>query len=134
MPYKYVLPLMVWFLRRFGLKTGTDFSCFGLKSSMVFEEMHERICRFNSKLMNKKERVICEVEVDLKKSFCWRSNVSNDNIISTYARSENGYGFYQDRSGNGCRKKTTFWSRIWRTGWGGTPPRRIPRNTPPVNS
>ena len=86
-------PLTVWFSRRFGLKTGTDFSYFGLKSSMVFEEMHERICRFNSKLMNKKERVICEVEVDFKNSFCWRSNLNNDNIISAYARYENRYGF-----------------------------------------
>ena len=95
---------MVWFLRHFGLKTGTDFPYFGLNSSMVSEEIHERICRFNSKLMNKKERVICEVEVDFKKSFCWRSNVSNDNIISDPARSENGYGLYEDRSVNRCGK------------------------------
>ena len=27
----------------------------------------------------------------MKKSFCWRANLSNDNIISAYARSENGY-------------------------------------------
>ena len=94
LPYRYVSPLMVWFLRRFGPKKGTDFAYFGLNSSMVFEEMHESICRFNSKLMNKKERVICEVEVDfIKKSFCWRSNLSNDNTISAYARYENGYGF-----------------------------------------
>ena len=128
---------MVWFLRRFGLKTGTDFAYFAdLNSSMVFEEMHERICRFNSKLMNKKERVICGVEVDFKKSFCWRSNVSNDNIISAYARSENGYGFYEDRCGNGCGKKQLFGPEIG-AGFrepGGTPPRRIPRNIPPVNS
>ena len=129
---------MVWFLRHFGLKTGTDFTYFaGLNSSMVFEEMHERICRFNSKLMNKKERVIWEAEVDFKKSFCWRSNVSNDIIISAYARSENGYGFYEDRSGNGCEKKQLFGPEIG-AGFGepgGTPPRRIPRNTrPPLNS
>ena len=43
--------------------------------------------------MNKKERVICEFEVDFKKSFCWRSNLSNDNIISACGRSENGQGF-----------------------------------------
>ena len=42
--------------------------------------------------MNKKERAICEFEMDFKKSFCWRSNLSNYNIISTYARSENGRG------------------------------------------
>ena len=29
--------------------------------------------------MNKKERVICEFEVDFKKSFCWRSNQSTVN-------------------------------------------------------
>ena len=96
---------------------------------MVFEEMHERICRFNSKLMNKKERVICEVEVDFKKSFCWRSNVSNDNIISDHARSENGYGFYEDRSVNGCGKKQLFDPGFGEPGC--THPRRIPSNTPP---
>ena len=42
--------------------------------------------------MNKKERVTCEFEVDFTKSFCWRSNLSNDNIISAYARSKNGCG------------------------------------------
>ena len=39
---------------------------------------------------NKKERVICKFKVDFKKSFCWWSNLSNDNIISTYARSQIG--------------------------------------------
>ena len=42
--------------------------------------------------MNKKES-ICEFEMDLKKYFCWRSYLSNDFIISSYARSENGFGF-----------------------------------------
>ena len=45
--------------------------------------------------MNKKERVICEFEVDFKKSFCWRSNLSNNILISAYARSENGCGKWQ---------------------------------------
>ena len=31
--------------------------------------------------MNKKESVICEFEMDFKKSFCWRSNLSNICII-----------------------------------------------------
>ena len=44
--------------------------------------------------MNKKERVICEFQMGFKKSFCWRSSLRNDNIISAYARPENGYGFY----------------------------------------
>ena len=30
----------------------------------------------------------------LKKSFCWHSNLSNDDIISTYSKSYNGYGFW----------------------------------------
>ena len=45
--------------------------------------------------MNKKGRVICEFEtMKFKESFvCWRSNLTNDNISSAYAGSENGYGF-----------------------------------------
>lgn len=35
--------------------------------------------------MNKKERVMCEVEMDFKTSFCRRSpDLSNDDIISAY--------------------------------------------------
>ena len=37
--------------------------------------------------MSKKERELCEFEMDFKKSFCWRSNPSNDDIISAYSRS-----------------------------------------------
>ena len=37
--------------------------------------------------MNKKERVISEFEMGLKKSFCWRSKLSNREIkIHVYAR------------------------------------------------
>ena len=45
--------------------------------------------------MNKNGRVICEFEtMEFKESFvCWRSNLTNDNTSSAYARSENGYGF-----------------------------------------
>ena len=49
---------MVWFLRRFGVKTGIDFAHFGLELGMVFEEtteVYERIHRFNSKSITKKE-------------------------------------------------------------------------------
>ena len=53
------VPQRVWFLRRFGLKRGIDFAYSGLNSGMVFEGMHERICRFslgrfNSKWIRKK--------------------------------------------------------------------------------
>ena len=33
--YRYVLPERVWFLSRFGQKTGIDFKYFGLKLGMV---------------------------------------------------------------------------------------------------
>ena len=39
--YRYVPPLRVGFLRRFGLKTGTQFVHFGLESGMVFGELRE---------------------------------------------------------------------------------------------
>ena len=58
-PYKYVPSQRVGFLRPFGLKTGIDFAHFGLESGMVFEEttwVYERIYRFNSKLVRKKEK------------------------------------------------------------------------------
>ena len=40
-PYRYVLPQMVGFLRRFALKTGIDFTHFGLGSGMVFEQLRK---------------------------------------------------------------------------------------------
>ena len=51
-PYRYVPPQRVGFLRRFGVKTVTDFARCGLASGMVFEEttgVYERINRFSSK-------------------------------------------------------------------------------------
>ena len=45
-------PQRVCFLRRFGLKTDTDFAHFDLESGLIFEGttgVYERICRFNSK-------------------------------------------------------------------------------------
>ena len=50
--YRYVPSQRVWFLSRFGLKTGIDFDHYGLKSSMVFEGTtgaYKRICLFNAK-------------------------------------------------------------------------------------
>ena len=49
---RYVPPQRVWFLRRFGLKTGMDFARFILESGMVFVGImgvYERIYRFSSK-------------------------------------------------------------------------------------
>ena len=50
--YRYVPHQRVGFLRRFGLKTGTDFVHFGLESGMVLEGstgVYERTYCFNSK-------------------------------------------------------------------------------------
>ena len=35
--YRYVPPRRVWFLSRFGLKTGIGFVHYGLKSGMIFQ-------------------------------------------------------------------------------------------------
>ena len=59
-PYRYLSPQRVWFLYRFGLKTGIDFAHISLETGMVFGEttgVHERIC------LNQEERVICENEM-----------------------------------------------------------------------
>ena len=49
---KHEPPQKVWFLSRFGLKSGMDFEHYGLKSGMVFKgttRAYKRICLFNSK-------------------------------------------------------------------------------------
>ena len=59
------------------------FAHFGLESGMVFEgttEVYEGIYRFNSK-WTKKEREICEFEMDLKYFFSIRSNLSNEGQV-----------------------------------------------------
>ena len=43
--------------------------------------------------MNQKERVICEFEMDFNESFLIELWSKNDDLVSTYTRSENGYGF-----------------------------------------
>ena len=57
--YRHVPPHRVGVLRRLGLKTGIHFAHFGLESGMVFEGttgVNERIYRFNSKWVRKKEK------------------------------------------------------------------------------
>ena len=81
--------------------------------------------------MSDKERKICDFEIDFKKSFCWRSYPSNDDIISAYSRSQNGCGFWIPGMKTGV-ENDIFWSEIG-SGFGdpgGTPPSRIPRSTP----
>ena len=70
-PYRYVPPQRDGFLRRFGVKTSIDFDHFGLESGLIFKGttgMYERIYFFQFQ-MSKKEREICEFEMDFKKSF-----------------------------------------------------------------
>ena len=64
---------------------GVDFVHFGLESGMVFEGttgVYERIILSFKFQMSKKEKEMCEFQMDLKNFFCLRSNLSNDNIIS----------------------------------------------------
>ena len=75
-------PQRVWCLRRFGPKTG-----FWSQSKEFGNARPYLSFQFE---MNKKERVIARFEMAFTKSFSWRSNLSNDNIISAYTGSENG--------------------------------------------
>ena len=81
--YSHASSHRVGFLRRFGLKTSIHFAHFGLESGMVFEGttgVYERIYRFNSKWVRKKEKYANWNRI--WRIFCLRSNLSNDNIIS----------------------------------------------------
>ena len=55
LPYICSIGMEGMVFARFGLKTGIHVAYFGLNSGTVFKEMHERICRFNSKGIRKKE-------------------------------------------------------------------------------
>ena len=58
-----MLPQWVGFLRRFGLKTGIDFAHFGLEPGMVFKGT--AVANLKTQFqMSKKEREICEFEMD----------------------------------------------------------------------
>ena len=49
-------PQRVWFLRRFGLKTDTDFDHFDLESGMLFRELRECMNVFVVSIPNESER------------------------------------------------------------------------------
>ena len=70
---------IVGFLRRFGLQTGIHFAHFGLESGMAFEGTTGAYLSFQFQ-MRKKEREICEFEMDL--NIFLVCALSNDNIIS----------------------------------------------------
>ena len=53
--YRYVPPQRVWFLSRFGLKTGIDFDHYGLKLDMVVKGTtgaYKRICLSEARCEN----------------------------------------------------------------------------------
>ena len=68
--------------------TRTNFSSHiefnNFKANSMQEPLHNGIAHIKEKK--------CEFDVVLKKSFSWHSNLSNDNIISAYARCKNRCG------------------------------------------
>ena len=57
-------------MRRFGLKTGVLFAYFGLQSGMVFfRELRHLLECMKVFIVSKKEREICEFEMDLTNFF-----------------------------------------------------------------
>ena len=78
----YPPALRVGFLRLFGLKTDTDFAHFGLELGMVFVGTTGVYERFHSKCERKTEKYANSKWFE--EFFCLRSNLSNDDIISTY--------------------------------------------------
>ena len=126
--YRYVPPQRVWFLSRFGLKTGIDFDHYGLKSGMVFEGTtgaHKRICLFNGKLKSRERDVskiynsswilpILDFVTDAKLNY---------DTTKVWKR----VWILEARSENGCGKRNILvwnWVRIWGSG----------RHTPTKNS
>ena len=92
--YRYVPPQRVWFLSRFGLKTGIDFDHYGLKSGMVYKGTtgaYKRICLFNSKSIVEKEKYpkyIIRAEF-----YQFLFSLLMRRLITIQQRSENGYEF-----------------------------------------
>lgn len=88
------------------------------------------ISLLNNKI-NKKERVISKFKMGFKKSFCWHSNLGNDDTISWRPGLNMGMDF-----------RGLVWKRMWKNGifWfvlrlgfgvsGSIPPLKIPRSAP----
>ena len=128
----YVLPQRQGFSCRFCLNTGIDFTHFDLESGMVFEGttgVYERIYRFRSKWVKKKEKYVNSKWI-FRTFFGCCSNLSNNDIRGQVWKR---VWILEAGSENGCEKwHILVWSRggIWRTGRHTLP--RIPRSTPPV--
>ena len=61
--------------------------------------------------MNHKERVICEFGMDFNESFLIELWSQNDDLVSTYTRYENGYGFQTLGLKTGV-ENDIFWSEV----------------------
>ena len=69
-PYRYVPPHRVGFLRCFGLKMGVHFAHFGLERVWFPKELRIVWMYLSFQFqISKKEREICEFEMDLKNCF-----------------------------------------------------------------
>ena len=92
--YRYVPPQRVWFLRRFGLKTGIDFDHYGLNLGMVFKGTtgaYKRICLFNSKWIGEKEKhPKYIIRAEFYQFLC---SLLMRRLITIQQRSENGCEF-----------------------------------------
>ena len=77
------------------------FNRFGLNSGMVFEGIQLRWTYLSFQFQMNKKESICEFEMDFKKSFCSRSNLGNNLIISAYTL---GLKTGLDFRGHGCGK------------------------------
>ena len=77
-PYRYVPPHRAGFSLRFGLKTGIHFAHFGLESGMIFEGTTECMNVFVVSIPNELRKK--EKYANSKWIFCFRSNLSNDNV------------------------------------------------------
>ena len=102
-----------------GLKTGIDFAHF----SLVLRELRKRKELSIASIPTDIERMmVCEFEMNFKKSFCWRSNQSN-------FRSENTPLFLRPGLKKRCGKGHFFLSEI---GSGSTcTPTKISQEQPP---
>ena len=82
----YVSPQWVWFLLRFGLKTGIDFVYFGPESRVWFARKLrecETYLPFQYQMRKKLKKKFANSKWILKETFFgWSSNLCNDDIIS----------------------------------------------------
>ena len=94
--YGYVPPQRVWFLSRFGLKTG--------KSGMVYKGTtgaYKRICLFNSKWIVEKEKYPKYIiRAEFYQFLC---SLLMRRLITIQQRSENGMNF-----------RVQVWKRVWK--------------------